>query len=176
MSITERTQGDPPVEINDLKCTKEECPKGEARNLGSSGEEALLRLTRFFVWDCIGGHVLGKLAAAFGTLALDNSHTAGGHGAGFEADDPALAHLYLGAEPVGAIHPPCGIERHRSRDRAFKFLSRARQNSLVRALLGSVSAKVAAEAPCTVTVVRPPRAASLHAQQNANERPDEVKV
>jgi eukaryotic-like serine/threonine-protein kinase len=29
-------------------------------------------------------------------------------------------------------------------------------NSLVRSLLGSVSAKVAAEAVCTVTVVRPP--------------------
>jgi hypothetical protein len=34
----------------------------------------------------------------------------------------------------------------------------------VRALLGSVSAKVAAEAPCTVTVVRPPRLASLQKQ------------
>ncbi len=33
----------------------------------------------------------------------------------------------------------------------------ARQNSLLRALLGSVSAKVAAEATCTVTVVRPAR-------------------
>ena len=31
----------------------------------------------------------------------------------------------------------------------------ARQNSLLRTLLGSVSAKVAAEALCTVTVVRP---------------------
>jgi eukaryotic-like serine/threonine-protein kinase len=35
----------------------------------------------------------------------------------------------------------------------------ARQSSLVRSLLGSVSAKVASEAPCTVTVVRAPRAA-----------------
>jgi nucleotide-binding universal stress UspA family protein len=53
----------------------------------------------------------------------------------------------------------------------------ARQNSLVRALLGSVSSKVAAEAACTVTVVRPPRAASLPEQENASdEQPDEVKV
>jgi serine/threonine protein kinase len=35
----------------------------------------------------------------------------------------------------------------------------ARQNSLLRKLLGSVSAKVAAEAPCTVTVVRPAQTA-----------------
>jgi eukaryotic-like serine/threonine-protein kinase len=35
----------------------------------------------------------------------------------------------------------------------------ARQNSFVRSLLGSVSSKVASEAPCTVTVVRPPRRA-----------------
>ncbi|HML07093.1 MAG TPA: bifunctional serine/threonine-protein kinase/universal stress protein [Xanthobacteraceae bacterium] len=35
----------------------------------------------------------------------------------------------------------------------------ARHSSLLRTLLGSVSAKVAAEAPCTVTVVRPARTA-----------------
>ena len=33
----------------------------------------------------------------------------------------------------------------------------ARQNSFARSFLGGVSAKVAGEAPCTVTVVRPPR-------------------
>jgi serine/threonine protein kinase len=33
----------------------------------------------------------------------------------------------------------------------------ARQNSLMRSLLGSVSARVSSEAPCTVTVVRPSR-------------------
>jgi hypothetical protein len=34
---------------------------------------------------------------------------------------------------------------------------------------------VAAEAACTVTVVRPPRLASL-AEQNSGEKPDEVRV
>ena len=34
----------------------------------------------------------------------------------------------------------------------------ARQHTLMRALLGSVSARVSGEAPCTVTVVRPARA------------------
>ena len=36
----------------------------------------------------------------------------------------------------------------------------ARTNSLKRNILGSVSGEVAAQAPCTVTVVRPPRAAA----------------
>ena len=38
-----------------------------------------------------------------------------------------------------------------------QILVGARQNSLKRSLLGGVSAKVASEASCTVTVVRPRR-------------------
>jgi nucleotide-binding universal stress UspA family protein len=48
----------------------------------------------------------------------------------------------------------------------------ARQNSMMRSLLGSVSARVAAEAACTVTVVRPPRvaAASVPSVQTGSDR------
>jgi eukaryotic-like serine/threonine-protein kinase len=52
-----------------------------------------------------------------------------------------------------------------------QILIGARQNSLRRRLLGSVSAKVAAEAVCTVTIVRPPRTAQ-EAQQRASQAAD----
>ncbi|HXW25459.1 MAG TPA: bifunctional serine/threonine-protein kinase/universal stress protein [Xanthobacteraceae bacterium] len=44
----------------------------------------------------------------------------------------------------------------------------ARQNSFMRKLLGSVSARVAAEAPCTVTVVRPARSAGTDTEAAAD--------
>jgi eukaryotic-like serine/threonine-protein kinase len=49
----------------------------------------------------------------------------------------------------------------------------ARQNSLVRSLLGSTSAKVASEAPCTVTVVRPRQA---NASAGREEPPDDRSI
>jgi hypothetical protein len=44
----------------------------------------------------------------------------------------------------------------------------ARQRSMLRTLLGSVSAKVAAEAACSVTVVRPPRLAAVQVPEDAS--------
>jgi len=54
-----------------------------------------------------------------------------------------------------AIDPASAILEFAHSNRVDHMLIGARQNSLVRKLLGSVSAKVAAEASCTVTVVRP---------------------
>lgn len=63
------------------------------------------------------------------------------------------AHVLEGVDPAAAI-----LEFVQA-NQVDHILIGARQSSLVRTLLGSVSAKVAAEAPCTVTVVRPNRKA-----------------
>jgi nucleotide-binding universal stress UspA family protein len=54
-----------------------------------------------------------------------------------------------------AVDPAAAILEFAQNNRIDHILIGARQNSLMRTLLGSVSAKVAAEALCTVTVVRP---------------------
>jgi nucleotide-binding universal stress UspA family protein len=56
-----------------------------------------------------------------------------------------------------AIDPAAAILEFAAANHVDHIVIGARQNSALRTLLGSVSAKVAAEAPCTVTVVRPPR-------------------
>ncbi|MEA2818352.1 MAG: hypothetical protein QOJ86_356 [Bradyrhizobium sp.] len=59
-----------------------------------------------------------------------------------------------------AIDPAAAILEFAEVNRVDHIVIGARQHSFVRALLGSVSARIAAEAACTVTVVRPPRLAS----------------
>jgi eukaryotic-like serine/threonine-protein kinase len=75
-----------------------------------------------------------------------------------------------------AIDPAAAILEFAEVNHVDHIMIGARQNSLVRSLLGSVSSKVAAEAGCTVTVVRPPLAAALAEQENANERQAAAKV
>jgi serine/threonine protein kinase len=58
-----------------------------------------------------------------------------------------------------AIDPASAILEFTAVNQVDHIVIGARQNSMLRALLGSVSSKVAAEAACTVTVVRPPRSA-----------------
>ena len=64
----------------------------------------------------------------------------------------------LTAHVLEAVDPARAILEFAEANRVDHIVIGARQNSLLRNLLGSVSAKVAAEAPCTVTVVRPARA------------------
>jgi nucleotide-binding universal stress UspA family protein len=75
-----------------------------------------------------------------------------------------------------AVDPAAAILEFAKANRVDHIVIGARQNSLKRSLLGSVSAKVAAEAACTVTVVRPPRLAALQEQEKTNEESDEVRI
>jgi serine/threonine protein kinase len=59
-----------------------------------------------------------------------------------------------------AVDPAGAILEFAEANHVDHIVIGARQSSLVRTLLGSTSAKVATEAPCTVTVVRPPRQAT----------------
>jgi eukaryotic-like serine/threonine-protein kinase len=59
-----------------------------------------------------------------------------------------------------AVDPASAILEFAAANHVDHILVGARQNTMLRSLLGSVSSKVAAEAPCTVTVVRPPRLAA----------------
>ena len=61
-----------------------------------------------------------------------------------------------------AVDPAAAILEFTRVNQVDHIVIGARQNSMLRTLLGSVSSKVAAEAACTVTVVRPPR--SLQAE------------
>jgi len=76
-----------------------------------------------------------------------------------------------------AVDPAAAIVEFAAVNHVDHIVIGARQNSLARALLGSVSAKVAAEAPCTVTVVRPRRPASMQEPENAkSKKQDEASV
>jgi nucleotide-binding universal stress UspA family protein len=67
-----------------------------------------------------------------------------------------------------AIDPASAILEFAEVNHVDHIVIGARQNSLARALLGSVSARVATEAVCTVTVVRPPRLAGVQVPEDTD--------
>ncbi len=72
-----------------------------------------------------------------------------------------------------AMDPAAAILEFAAVNHVDHVIIGARQNSLARTLLGSVSAKVAAEAACSVTVVRPPRLAAVPELAGTGKGPDE---
>jgi eukaryotic-like serine/threonine-protein kinase len=74
-----------------------------------------------------------------------------------------------------AVDPAAAILEFAAVNHVDHIVIGARQNSMLRSLLGSVSSRVAAEAPCTVTVVRPPRVASVAEPEETSEKPNEAR-
>jgi serine/threonine protein kinase len=75
----------------------------------------------------------------------------------------------LSAHVLEAVDPAAAILEFAEVNHVDHVIIGARQGSFRRTLLGSVSAKVAAEAACTVTVVRPPRMAADADEAGAGE-------
>ena len=71
-----------------------------------------------------------------------------------------------------AMDPAAAILEFAAVNHVDHIVIGARRSSLVRTLLGSVSAKVATEAACSVTVVRPPRLAALPELEGTSKEPD----
>ncbi|HEY1312007.1 MAG TPA: bifunctional serine/threonine-protein kinase/universal stress protein [Pseudolabrys sp.] len=96
-------------------------------------------------------------------LALDSTLDPQGHNKRIDrlvalrhwAEPLKLDDTRLTAHVLEAANPAAAIVEFVKANRVDHILIGARQNSLLRTLLGSVSAKVAAEAPCIVTIVRP---------------------
>jgi len=76
---------------------------------------------------------------------------------------------------IEAVDPAAAIVEFANINRVSHILIGARQNSMIRTILGSVSAKVAAEAACTVTVVRPPETEPAEVPQ-PREAPQAVEA
>jgi len=68
-----------------------------------------------------------------------------------------------------AVDPASAILEFADVNHVDHIIIGARTGSMLRALLGSVSAKVASEAPCTVTVVRPRRSAASAGGEGAKD-------
>ena len=100
-----------------------------------------------------------------GRLTLDTTLDAQGHNKHLDrlvalrhwAEPLKLEETRLTVHVLEAIDPAAAILDFVKANRVDHLLVGARQSSFRRTLLGSVSAKLAAEAPCSVTVVRPPR-------------------
>jgi eukaryotic-like serine/threonine-protein kinase len=100
-----------------------------------------------------------------GRVTLDTTLDAQGHNKHLDrlvalrhwAEPLKLEEPRLTVHVLEAVDPAAAILDFVKANRVDHLLVGARQSSLRRTLLGSVSAKLAAEAPCTVTVVRPSR-------------------
>jgi nucleotide-binding universal stress UspA family protein len=115
-----------------------------------------------------------------GLITLDTTLDAQGHNKHLDrlvalrhwAEPLKLEESRLTVHVLEAVDPASAILDFVRTNRVDHLLVGARHGSLRRTLLGSVSARIAAEAPCSVTVVRPPRAEPQEQPAPADRLPD----
>lgn len=130
----------------------------------------------------MAGRIMATLPAArlaclnvlkLNRIALDTTLDAEGHNKHIDrlvalrhwAEPLKLEPSRLTVHVIEAVDPAGAILEFARANHVNHVLLGARQNSMMRKLLGSVSARVAAEADCAVTVVRPTRAGDQPAEE-----------
>jgi serine/threonine protein kinase len=135
---------------------------------GSASLNEALRITAARILATLPSARLACLnVLKHGRITLDSTLDEQGHNKHIKrmvglkawAEPLKLERNCLTVHVIEAVDPAGAIVEFAHANQVDHILIGARQNSLMRKLLGSVSAKVAAEAACTVTVVRPNRVA-----------------
>ena len=133
---------------------------------GSAAINEALRVTAARMLATLPGARLACLnVLRQGRITIDTTLNEAGHNKHIErlvalrhwAQPLRLDEARLTAHVLEAVDPAAAIVEFAAANNVDHILIGARYGSLMRKLLGSVSAKVAAEAACTVTVVRPSR-------------------
>ncbi|MEI8275894.1 MAG: bifunctional serine/threonine-protein kinase/universal stress protein [Hyphomicrobiales bacterium] len=134
---------------------------------GSTALNEALRLTAERILATVPSARLACLnVLKQGRISLDSALDEQGHNKKIDrlvglrhwAEPLKLDEDRLTVHVLEAVDPASALLEFVQNNRVDHILIGARHDSLMRTLLGSVSGKIAAEAPCTVTVVRPPRA------------------
>ena len=136
-------------------------------NQGSAALTEALRITAERILATVPSARLACLnVLKQGRISLDSALDEQGHNKKIDrlvglrhwAEPLKLDEDRLTVHVLEAVDPASALLEFVQNNRVDHILIGARHDSLMRTLLGSVSGKIAAEAPCTVTVVRPPRA------------------
>jgi len=147
---------------------------------GSDETNAALRQTSERILATLPSARLACLnVLKLGRLAIDRTLDEEGHNKHVDrlvalkhwASPLKLDENRLTVHVLEAVDPASAILEFASVNQVDHIIIGARENSTLRSLLGSVSSRVASEAPCTVTVVRPQHAAGFAQTKDDRDMP-----
>jgi non-specific serine/threonine protein kinase/protein-serine/threonine kinase len=147
---------------------------------GSDETNAALRQTAKRILATLPAARLACLnVLKLGRLAIDRTLDEEGHNKHVDrlvalkhwASPLKLDESRLTVHVLEAVDPASAILEFADVNQVDHIIIGARENSTLRSLLGSVSSRVASEARCTVTIVRPPRTAGLAESKDDRDMP-----